>query len=155
MRKIIFLFAVFQLFSCSSDTPKCNNENIKSTAVNMLNEEIRPILINWAIEKEINYSDIRNYAWDRNLDADELIEKEKKKVIEEYDSIINLALTKTEIRNVRTQNIDEEIQKCSCSAEIYNPRFTKSIDLYYTAQKVEDSNKDYWVEIDYTINTKK
>lgn len=150
MKKIIYLFTIISLISCSSNTPECNDESVKSFAVEMFNKKIKIELVDAMIEEEINYLDLRNYARDRGLNADKVIEKEKQKLKENYDNSINAVLSKTLIKNVRTKKIDDKIHKCTCSAEIENSELM-SIDLYYTAQKVEDDDQSYWIEINYNL----
>ena len=153
MIRFILISIVMSLFSCCTNAPQCNNEKVKIAAVDKFNEEIKPVIIeNW-VEENLSYSDIREYAWDRDLNPNELIEKEKKRLTKFYDSIAHAGLKITKIENIRTIDIDEEINKCTCEAEIDNPNLNPAT-LHYTAQRTED-NDNYWVQIDIEFKVKK
>ena len=89
---LLLIFSLLFLFSCETNIQsKCNDESVKLDALELFKEKIKPLMLNDLIEKELNISDIRNYAWDNNLKFEDVLTDEKKRIANEYDSLINSA----------------------------------------------------------------
>ena len=59
-------------------------------------------------------------------------------------------MSKSKVINIRTDKLEDDIKKCSCSADIENSELSK-IEIDYTAQYTEDQNNKVYVELSYNI----
>lgn len=131
--------------------PKCNDKQVLDKAVERFKEDIKPIIIEeWVnqaiVEKE---SDLRDYAYTNGMDYDNLVIKERKKLEKQFKAKAEINLSPTKFVNIRTTLKDDEQKKCGCEAELSNNNLSK-MDIYYTAQKVEDS-KDLYIDVSYEV----
>lgn len=150
MKKTIILLSLIAISCNLSGNPECSDEDVKSTARKILNERIEDNLINEYIKENLNVSDVIAYARDNGLDQKEYYDTEREKVETEAKEYALNVLNKTKIINIRTNSIEKEIKKCTCSAEIENEDLNK-IEIDYTAQYTEDSDDKVYVELKYKI----
>ena len=146
MKYLKLAFFSFIITSCNfNEIPECNDEKVKNETILKFKENLKPLLIDEYIKDEINYEDLRTYAWDKGLNYNDVLEEEKSRLKFKFDSVINFNLSLTKLKNVRTEKIEKEIKKCTCNADVDNT-FLKPISIFYTAQKTED-NDNFYVEI--------
>lgn len=154
---LLIVIGLVSLQSCDktsavvSGIPKCNDKQVLDKAVEKFKEDIKPVIIEeWVnsaiVEKE---SDLRDYAYTNGMDYDNLVEKERKKLEVQFKAKADINLSPTKFVSIRTTLKDDEQKKCGSEAELSNNNLNK-MNIYYTAQKVEDS-KDLYVEVSYEV----
>lgn len=141
------------IFSCNS-TPNCSDSIIKEKVLSQFKKEIKPILLDSRIEDKLNYSDLRAYANDHQLNYEDILNEQKEKIKAELNDEVELNLQASKILNISTEKIDKEIKKCNCAAEIVNPHL-KDIEIRYTVQHVEENKDGIIIKIDYNIKKNK
>ena len=151
MKKLIILSLSFLSISCSSNsTPECADEVVKRTAIEILNENIKEVLTKEYVSKNYNYEDTYAYALDNVLDLEKYPDEERKKIEKKAENYATTILSKSKVINMRTDKLEDDIKKCSCSADIENSELSK-IEIDYTAQYTEDQNNKVYVELSYNI----
>lgn len=152
-KKIAVLTSLLILFSCNKlidNTPKCSEEIVKNEAIKTFNEKIKPDLVTGYVNEEIKEVDLREYAYDNGLNADDVIKTEREKLTQEFDTKADVNLKATKLKHIRTEKEEKEIKKCNCVAEVDNTNL-KPIKIYYTAQKTEDEKEGVFVEVTYEL----
>ena len=114
------------------------------------NKEIKPSMLNSKIDDKINYEDLRAYATDKGLNYDDVLNAKKEELKKEVNDQVDLSLLPSKLINIRTDKVEEDINKCTCEGEINNPNL-KPIEVRYTAQKAEDSKEGLFITIDYNV----
>lgn len=151
MKKLLLLLISLLTISCSlNSTPKCADEDVKRNAIEILNQNIKDDLTKEYIEKNYNHRDAYAYAVDNGLDLEKYPEEERKKIEKDAENYATNILNKSKVINIRTDKIEDDIKKCSCSADIENNELTE-IEIDYTAQYTEDKNNKVYVELSYKI----
>ena len=151
MKKIILSSLSILSISCSlKSTPECADEDVKRTAIEILNENIKEDLVKEYVNKNYSYSDTYAYAQDNGLDIEKYTDDERKKIEKDAESYATTILSKSKVINIRTDKLDKDIKKCSCSADIENNELS-TIEIDYTAQYPEDSNDKVYVELSYKV----
>ena len=130
MKTVILAATVAVLvMGCGDATPKCDDSEVTESALSVATTVIMKQEIYQKMYKMTTASmrtRVAQYEMDRYNPTDDDIEKK----IEEYD---------LEIINIRTSNIDEAIQKITCSAQIKSGN-GQTHNFDYTAQQTEDGN---------------
>ena len=151
MKKLIIVSLSLLSISCSSNsTPECADEVVKRTAIEILNENIKEVLTKEYVSKNYNYEDTYAYALDNGLDLEKYPDEERKKIEKKAENYATTILSKSKVINIRTDKLEDDIKKCSCSADIENSELSK-IEIDYTAQYTEDQNNKVYVELSYNI----
>lgn len=151
MKKIIIVTTCVLLTSCSfMNQPKCADEDVKLVANQILTEQLQDEIVEQYIRDNYSYSDSYQYASDNRIDAQKYTDTEREKVKKAGLNYAKTLLSKSKIINIRTNKIEEEIKKCSCSAEIENKDLNQ-IEIDYTAQYPEDSDEKVYVELSYKM----
>lgn len=161
MKRILFTVISFSLFlfSCNKEKenvlpktnniteithsiiplmPECADKSIKQEAISNFNSQVKEVLKQEYFEKNINYSDIRDYANSNNLLYDDVLTTEKNKIESSATQYAEGILINTNLRNIITNKIEKDIKKCECTAEIVNDGLINDITVFYTAQYSED-----------------
>lgn len=141
MKKIInpiqliamFTIAIFFLLnSCTSEQPKCNDDDVKEILFDIVKEQLQIQLEDTYYQEKYNYSDVRNYARDNNMNVDSVNKKVELRIKEEAReyAISKISEAVFKLNGIRVLNIDEELKKCDCAAELLIENFeTKDPDL--------------------------
>lgn len=148
---VIYLQSCDKTSAVVSGVPKCTDKQVLDKAVEKFKEDIKPIIIEeWVneaiVEKE---SDLRDYAYTNGMDYDNLVQKERKKLESQFKAKADISLSPTKFVSIRTTLKDDEQKKCGCEADLSNNNLSK-MNIYYTAQKVEDS-KDLYIDVSYEV----
>lgn len=146
-RKLILLGISMTLFSCQmSNTPKCSDEQVKKLVLEMLQERMKGEIKNDFILKNLNYSDIRDYAYTNNLSFEEVKAKEIEKMEGKANQYIFKYFENMNIKNILTQNENKEAKKCNCEATVKS-EMLESTRISYSIQ-IDDEGQ-YYIVLDY------
>ncbi len=149
--KIILLLVFISAFYACSNTPSCNQEDVKELVSNIVKKKVKKELKNkyfWEHYYELN--DAREFAKDKGLNVDKIVNEKKEELKLKSESFVEGMSFK--IKNIRLLKLQEKLKKCSCVANfIINDELideqVKNMNIIYTAQYTEDGN--IYVEVTY------
>lgn len=148
MKKYPFLFIVVLMFSCNLDVPECNDTLVKKKVLGMVNNELKEDLIKEYIIEKIGADNLRAYARDNRINVEKVIESERNNLSESENESINEILSYNRLIGVRTQKIENNIKKCSCSGEIVNDKnLIEKTKIGYTVHAIEDNVGSAYYEV--------
>lgn len=149
MKKIFLLSVSVLLVSCSfKGTPECSDDDVKKVALEILNENLKKEIIEQYVRENFKGSFVISGGELKEGPSDDV---ERKRVEKEGEAYASKLLSKSTVVNIRSNNIDKEIKKCSCSADIDNGDLNK-VKIEYTAQYPEDADDKVYVELSYTVD---
>ncbi len=139
MKKYSFLFILAFMLSCNIDVPECNDSLVKEKVVEMFNKKIKEDLIGEYIIEKIGDENIKAYARDKWMSVEEVIETEKNNLSVDDHKYIDEILSNNSLIGIRTQKIEKEIKKCTCSGEIINDKnLMNKTNIGYSVHAIED-----------------
>ncbi len=122
--------------------PKCNDDIIKEKVINLYKKQAYDELLYNYVSENYNFEDIRLYAQDNGLNINQYANEQKNKIREEGNKFVHEILNTSVIKNIRTNEENEKLKKCDCSAEIVSDGEV-NYNINYTAQKTEDTGEIY------------
>lgn len=150
----LVLSLVFLIFiSCEKEQPSCSAPDVKNLAQEIIEEELI-VSLSFSQYIDNHYLKFLNEVVKNSTDMEEIVEEEKEKIRKElnnpntkdsrYTPFIEKIKTlvydemKMEITNIRVSDINKELQKCNCKAQIVFTHSedgdTKSEDISYIVQ---------------------
>lgn len=150
-KTIPYFILIFSVSSCNSyDAPKCGEQEVKNIVIKLFNEQMKQKLKDEYLAENFNWYDAIEYAKNKGWDEHDYAENQKQKIMLEAEKYAEEITLKTDLKNIRSNSIEENIKLCNCSAEILNNDL-KKMEVDYTAQRTEDKNKSIYVELNYTV----
>lgn len=148
MRKIFLSILMIALMSSCNKQPECSGSDVKNTLFSIVKEEIIKEYENGYFNKEWDYSSIKDYAKDNNLNVNNFIEEKKIELKKEAKLFAEQKLKETsiELDAVRFLSKEEDLKKCRCTADLIIDR-ERETKIEYTAQYTEEGK--VYVELSY------
>lgn len=148
MKKILLIGLPILLLSSCSKQPTCDGADVKKVLFEIIKDKMKKEIKKDYFNANYNYSDVRQYARDNNLNFTE-VNNEMKSDFESKASAYALAETikaTLKLNGSRLKSVDEKLKKCECASELIVNNDNK-IDIEYTAQYTEDGQ--VYVELSY------
>lgn len=148
MRKIILSILMVLLISSCNKQPECSGSDVKNTLFSIVKEEIVKEYENGYFNKKWDYSSVKDYAKDNNFNVNNFIEEKKIELKKEAKLFAEQKIKETtiELDAVRFLSKEEDLKKCSCTADLIIDR-ERETKIEYTAQYTEEGK--VYVELSY------